>query len=345
MSFIQPDRAFVVAAHPDRVVDEAAYDCARVKAAVETVGLLGETVSGVLREAEGTVSPGQCSLEVCSQGIHAAEFGMLSCLPAGTDHDGLMHPHRMGQRRETREGIRQRMGRWRQGPVRPSVDPFVGEGHPVKSNVAGTAIVDCFHRRHKRHLVLGTPSRLAGPDTTKVGVIDLDTDIQFPASLGFVRDRHQLVLEHACRVVADAQVALQRPGRDVVIGRGHEEHGQEPFGQGQLGVLEDRVGGDADLITATVALPKALTTSLDTLISIVPATRTDETRRPALFRQRHLALRLRSVTFHAFAQRQPSLEVHWILHGSSPLNVCHIFKPLLAHHMSALRLIANQRSC
>lgn len=318
MSFSQPDHAFVVRQHPSAVMDEAGNDGAQIEATIEAVGVFGEIAPGIFGKAEGMVGSRHGGFEIRDERIYPTELGMLSCLPAGTNDDGLVRSHRIGEYRETRQGIRQDVRGRRQRLVGPGVDALMGKRHRVEADVTGPAIVGRFHRRDERHLVLRSTSRLAGTGTAQVGIIDFDAHSQFPVGLRFAHDGHEFVLEQPGRVVADPEVPLQTQGRDVVLGLRHEEHGQEPLDQRQLGVLENRAGGDADLMAAAMALPEPLMASLETGMPVVLASRADEPRRPTLLCQCRFALRFGSVSIHKLGQRQPSLKLNSVLHGRPP---------------------------
>src|SRR5574340_965163 len=84
-----------------------------------------------------------------------------------------------------------------------------------------------LHGGHESHLVLGATAYLAA----QVGIVDLDAASQLPAVLTVSHDLHQLVLDQPGRLVGDTEMAPEREGGDVVVGLGHEEHGQKPGGQ------------------------------------------------------------------------------------------------------------------
>jgi hypothetical protein len=122
----------------------------------------------------------------------------------------------------------------------------------------------------------------------------------------------QLVLHQPGRLVANTEVAREFQRGDIVLGLGHQVHGEEPAHQRQLGCLEDRAGGHRGLVTAAVALPVVPLFTNKCRVSFIAAARTDEALRPARRHQRRVALRFRSVARHELHHRQTLLKLHVI---------------------------------
>ena len=60
------------------------------------------------------------------------------------------------------------------------------------------------------------------------------------------------------RAVGHSQGPLKLEGRDAFLGHTHEVDGQEPFAEGQVGIVHDSPGGHGELISASPALPSFL---------------------------------------------------------------------------------------
>ena len=109
-------------------------------------------------------------------------------------------------------------------------------------------------RSHKGRLAHGTAPALAPAGlAAQIGVIDFHDAAQRLAVVPLAHRLHEFVLQHPSRVVAHPQLALEVHRRDAVLGLAEQVDGQEPSGQGQLGVVEQRAGGERGLMLATDA--------------------------------------------------------------------------------------------
>jgi len=90
-----------------------------------------------------------------------------------------------------------------------------------------------------------------------VGFIHLDLAAQH----GFVAFRHRRtdsVAEVPSGFIADSQCPLNLASRHALLGFTEQQGSDEPFGQGQVGVVENRSNGHAELVVALPAIVESL---------------------------------------------------------------------------------------
>jgi hypothetical protein len=121
-------------------------------------------------------------------------------------------------------------------------------------------------------------------------------------------------------------------------------HGEKPDGQGQLGVGEDRAGGQRGLVAAVPALHQLARAQGDEALGM-PALRADEALRPAPAEQRVGALRLGAVLREKVMQTQTLPELDAVLgHVRTPGGGGYgaSVRPPVAQNVSLLSLVGNQ---
>lgn len=111
--------------------------------------------------------------------------------------------------------------------------------------------------------------------------------------------------------VADAEIALQRDGGDVVLVRGDQVDHVEPLSQRQLGGVTQGAGAEGVLRAALRALPVLAPVGEETRVLAGAALRTDAAVWPP--RQRPLALGFGAVLLDEFAQRHTLLKLDRVL--------------------------------
>ena len=147
--------------------------------------------------------------------------------------------------------------------------------------------IDGLDRRQEGRLAGGATPALAAALATQVGVVQLDPALERFGRLAREHHLHDLLLHRPGVALLDPEPAAEFDRADPVLGRDHEMDGQEPGGQGQLGGVEDRPGGERDLALAAVALVELAPGQ--PRVATVVAGRADEPLRPAKLLQRRPA--------------------------------------------------------
>ncbi len=112
-----------------------------------------------------------------------------------------------------------------------------------------------FNSGNERRLVFRAAPRLAGMHTTEVGVVRHDDPAQQAARLALGHGFKQFVLDPPSGAVTNTQMPLERERGDVALVLRDQVDGLEPLGQGQLGGVEKRAGGNRALRSTARALP------------------------------------------------------------------------------------------
>lgn len=110
----------------------------------------------------------------------------------------------------------------------------------------------------ENHRLVG-PALRFGPLPPEVGFVNFDSAEKLGAVL--FHSGSYAVAEVPGGLVGDADSSTELVGAHALLGFDHQEHSQEPFPQGKLGVLEDGSDSDGELVSAIVAFH--LATSLD----------------------------------------------------------------------------------
>ena len=95
------------------------------------------------------------------------------------------------------------------------------------------------------------------PTTADVGFIHFNLAVQHGLT-GFHHGGTDAMAEIPCGLVAHAERALNLTGRHSLLCFTEQERGKEPLCQRQVGVIENRAGGDGKLVVAILAVEELL---------------------------------------------------------------------------------------
>lgn len=127
-----------------------------------------------------------------------------------------------------------------------------------------------LNRSDHEGLVALVPADGLGRSPADVGLVGLD-DAHELLGRAVLHGRADAVREVPRRLVRHVEHSLELIGRDAFLGLPHEVDRQKPLPQRQVGVVEDRAGGDAELVAAGVAIE--LSARPDAADAIRPAAR------------------------------------------------------------------------
>lgn len=105
---------------------------------------------------------------------------------------------------------------------------------------------------------------------------------------------------------------LELQGGDIVLGLGHQVHGDKPAGERQFGRIEDGAHRDRGLVPTAMALPVGPTFPNEPGMAFVTALGAAETVRPARGDQRRIAFLFRPVALHETSHRQSALKLNLV---------------------------------
>lgn len=161
--------------------------------------------------------------------------------------------------------------------ARQSIDVesgFIGHDYVnIFADVLGNYLADClarcfanvdeFQKSVTLHdsnygllVVIAAPATRAFIPSANVGFVNFDCTVNQVAHFGHgVPDS---VAQIPCGLVADSQCALHLVRRESLAGLTEQQRCKEPLLQRQMGVIENRSGGDGELIVTTAAIEELL---------------------------------------------------------------------------------------
>lgn len=267
----------------------------------------------VLVELEVVIGAGDRGLGVGDEGVDPAEGLQLAGL-AIADDDGAMCADLGpgGVVAGAAVGDQMRVGVQRAlRPVAERRAPVVGDR--VEAHMLGIAILVELDGGDERRFVLRAAAPFAGPNATEHRVIGEHHVPEQPRAFALGHRFEQLVLDPPSRAVADAEMALERARREVVLVLGDQVDGLEPLCQEQPGGVEQGSGAQRRLLPATTALPVAATLDEKRRVRVPAARGAAEAVGPARTQQRGLARRLRAVLRDEGCQGHAALELNLVL--------------------------------
>src|SRR4051795_9979649 len=264
---------------PDRAVDQARDQALQLEAAVVAPGEAREVAPRVLR-ADPAVGAGDRRLDVAERGVDPPERRPARRPLAAAGHHGGVLEAGLGRRGPAAQPVGDQAAGRGQVLGHELPDLLLAEAfHRQQLDLARAAVVARRHRRHERLLAGGTPAPPPRTVPAEVGVVHLDPAVQPLPPLPLGHDAHDLLLQRPSVRLLDAETPAQLDRADAVLGGGDQPHRQEPAGERQLGGVEDRAGGERDLVAAGAALD--LGPGAEPLALARAAQRADEALRPA----------------------------------------------------------------
>lgn len=271
------------------------------------------------------ISSGRSRFEIAEHGINPVEAGHAGALALGSDDFGLMAAAGLGDGAEAGQSIGDHGCRNGQMELSPGLDFGQAEGlDPGEDHTEWMSGLVGFDSGNKGHLVLRAAACLStGVLPAEIGVIRLDTAIQFPRLFPLRHDLQQLVFDAPGSTVAHAHQAHQFEGRKIVFGLSQKIHSLEPLTKRELGYVEDRPAGQRRLLTARAALERLHLVVPHHAVLRFAAARAHEPHRPAHVLQRRPALHFGFVVRQKQAQAHPRLKLNPIHlgHRRSPLGL------------------------
>lgn len=176
------------------------------------------------------IRPTDGGLEIAQDRVDSMEARHVGTFALLADDLGFVLAADLGHRRETGQAIRNDCRRGRQVLFSPVLDFRVTEGLD-----GGKDHLQRMPRRvgldggDEGNLVLRPAPGLAATKlAAQIDIIDLNASVQLSQCFSLRHHLQQLVLEPPCGTVADADLALQFQGRNVILGLRQEVHRLEP---------------------------------------------------------------------------------------------------------------------
>ena len=179
------------------------------------------------------------------------------------------------------------------------------------------AIVIEFDGRHERGLVLRAAAGLTVVDTAEHCIVADHHVLQEPPGLALAHGFEQLVLDPPGRGVGDAEVALERQGRDVVVVLGYQVERLEPLGQRQPRGVEQGPGANRRLRPAMRALSVPALLNQESGVLSPSACCAHEALRSARLGQGRIAFGLGAVALGKLSQTHAMLKPNRVLEHCS----------------------------
>lgn len=221
----------------------------------------------ILRLRERMVTSRQTALQIPQNRVHPIEPRQSEGFQR-THHHSLMNAVGLRHRCRTSQRIAEHRRSEGEMDVLPLADRRRGvASHRRELDVTGVTLGIHRHRRHKRHLVLRAPCRLAARTLlTQMGVVYLNESMQQVAVIAISPHAHQLVVPQLSGRIAETQMPLQSQGRQSGLSVGHQVRTEEPQSQGQLGVLGRGSRDQRGLMPSAVALEHLARTALQNAV-------------------------------------------------------------------------------
>ena len=197
----------------------------------------------------------QRRLQVAQHRVDPDELGQFARLTL-PHHERRVQAARAGDRGEAPQPVADHPRSRHQRRLRPLAHRLQREAaHRRELDLLRMPLVIDRDRRHERHLVLRTPTRLAAAAlSAKVGIVKLHRAVESVLVLSLGHRVHDLLVHQPRRRVAHAHLPLERQRRQPCLGLAEQVDRQEPRLQWQLGAGEQAARGQRGLVAAAVAL-------------------------------------------------------------------------------------------
>src|SRR4051812_5462993 len=276
-----------------------------LEAAVEAPGVAGEVALGVLR-ADVMVGAGERRLDVAQGRVDPSKWNPLGRLRAAAGDHGIVRTAGPLDRGPAAQAVGDDVAAGGEVTLGKLLDLLLAETFDDRQpQPAWLAPGRRLDRRHERGLAGGTAAALAARAcAAEIGVVDLDPTRELGlVGLARLHRRHQLLLHQPGGRLPGAQPPRQLDRRHPAFALAQVVDRQKPRGQRQLGPVEHRPGGQADLVLATVA--RVERPGLQLGAAAVAAGRAHPAFAPAEREQRSPALRLAAEPFTELRLAQP----------------------------------------